>query len=135
MPDAWATPSGIDAVKTPSPPSSEPMRLYRANNAVRSTGITDCASTVCSSGPNKLTSPAVGLIVPMNAMMTSGQYSLDSANAPPVAIISRLAHCSSARRGNRCAIKPMVNVSSAEPINVLVMIDPIASAPKPSSSK
>src|SRR5262245_53510906 len=109
--------------------------LYRANNAVRSSGETDCASTVCSSGRNKLTSPADGLIVPTNATTTSGQYSLDSANATPVAIISAHAPFNIERRGNRCATMPTHSVNKADPSNVLVMIEPIANAPKPSSSR
>ena len=74
-------------------------------------------------------------MVPTNATITSGQYSLDTAKAAPVAIISRHALRSIERRWYLCATRPIQNVSSAEPSSVLVMIEPIATVPKPSSSR
>ena len=82
-----------------------------------------------------LASPEVGLIVPTNAMISSGQNAVTVANAAPVAAINTDAASSNMRRECRFAINPTHSVNSAVPINVLATIAPTASALNPISTR
>ena len=59
------------------------MRLYRANSAVRCSSGTVAGSSACSVGRNTLTSPPLGLSVPMRPMMASGQNGGERREADP----------------------------------------------------
>ena len=82
-----------------------------------------------------LASPEVGFIVPTMAMTRSGQKLMTTAKPAPVAAISTAAARSSKRRECQFAIHPTQSVITAVPISVPVTMAPIASAPKPRSTR
>ena len=71
-----------------------------------------------------LASPEVGLIVPTNAMTSSGQNAVTLATATPVAAINAEAATGSSRRECRFAINPAQSVNSAVPTKVLATLAP-----------
>jgi hypothetical protein len=60
---------------------------------------TVAGSSACSVGRNTLTSPLLGLSVPIIATRASAQNSVNTANPTPVANISTDTSCSNFRRG------------------------------------
>ena len=124
--------TGRPAARAPAAPAKVPIRLYQANSAVRSRGPDASASTACSVGRKRVTSPADGFTVPTNATTSSGQKEVAPAKPRPVAAISAAAPTRTARRRRRWASSPTARVSAAEPSSVAVTIAPIWNAEKPS---
>ena len=75
------------------------------------------------------------MIVPTNAITSSGQNAVTVAKAAPVAAINTDAATSNIRRECRFAINPTQSVNSAVPTKVLATITPTASALNPISTR
>ncbi|KGS78032.1 hypothetical protein X942_4517 [Burkholderia pseudomallei MSHR5596] len=130
-----ASQSGRPAASEPAAADSAPIRLYRAKSAVRASPAAASARRDCSSGRNRLTSPALGLSVPTNATAMSA-HSVDRLAKPmPVAAISAAASISIRRCATRPASMPTAIVASAEPSNVTVLTSPTSSCENPSASR
>src|SRR5271154_4346787 len=106
--------AGTPLASAPNAPANAPATLYSANIAVRSRGSAASASAACSTGRNKLTSPADGFSVPMTATTNSGQKLVVVANPIPVSSISAHAASRTRRRPNRSVASPTHNVSAAQ---------------------
>jgi len=105
--------------------------LYSANICVRSRGSAASANVACSTGRNRLTSPAEGFSVPTTATTNSGQKLTVTANPIPVSSISAHAASSTRRRPRRSVARPTHNVSAADPSSVPNTIAPTRSGLNP----
>ncbi len=123
--------AGTPLASAPNAPAVAPATLYSANIAVKSRGSAASASAACSTGRNKLTSPAEGFSVPTIATASSGQKLVVIQNPIPVAIISTQAANSTRLRPSLSVASPTHSVSAAEPSSVPKTIAPTRSGSKP----
>ena len=128
-----ATVAGPPLASAPAAPAKVPARLYQAKSRVRSGPGTISASTACSVGRKRLTSPEEGLSVPATAMTRSGQNCVTPKKPAPVASMSREAPIRMRLRERRWLKRPMASVSAAEPTSVPVTMAPIRKGEKPSA--
>ena len=123
--------AGTPLASAPNAPAIAPATLYSANIAVRSRGSAASANAACSTGRNRLTSPADGFSVPTTATRNSGQKLAVAANPIPVSNISAHAASSTLRRPSRSVASPTHSVSAAEPSSVPNTIAPTRIGLKP----
>lgn len=135
MPDSATTRSGSPDAKAPKAAHNAPVNAYLANKSVLDAVSDAAANLACSKGRKTLTSPELGLSVPTNATIRSGQNDDKTEKPSPVTTISAAAPSINPLPVQRWPHAPTAKVAKAEPNRVAVAMAPTSTPPSPISSK